>query len=258
MGKDISSVLKDWPYEPDKIIVRKILGDDGLEKIQMRLDLGLLQMESTGRPDGQRPYGFESLLDYHENRLESHRKEHGSDRGFTLSPEECVDLRNEALQYYYRYLSLLHLEDYSAVERDTARNLRVFDLVHKYADNEEDRMSLERYRPYVLMMNARARANLALRRGKPVESLHIVEETLEKIRDFLRKHGREEYFDQSGEVLFLKQLAQEIRKTIPRDPREDLRKRMHKAVQEEDYELAAKLRDEIRRLEGGISRRTDS
>jgi len=216
----------------------------------MRLDLGLLQMESSGRPDGKRPYGFESLLEYYENRRNVYRQEHGTDTDFKLPSEDCAELRNEALQYYYRYLSLLHLEDYAGVERDTARNLHVFDLIHKYADNEEDRLALEKYRPYVLMMNARARANLALQQNRPIESLRIIEETLDRIRDFLRKHDREDYFDQSGEVLFLKQLAQEIRGSIPRDPRDDLRKRMRKAVQEEDYELAARIRDEIRRLEG--------
>jgi hypothetical protein len=219
----------------------------------MRLDLGLLQMESTGRPDGQHPHGFESLLEYYENRRDLHRRKHGTDSGFSLSSEECAELRNEALQYYYRYLSLLHLNDYDGVERDTARNLHVFDLIHKYAENEEDRAALERYRPYVLMMNARARANIALRQSRPIESLHIVEEALDQIRGFLREHDREEYFDQSGEVLYLKQLAQEIRGTIPRDPREDLRKRMHQAIEQEDYELAAKIRDEIRRLEGRFS-----
>ena len=33
----------------------------------MRIDLGLLQMEINGRPDGQRPQGSESLLDWQES-----------------------------------------------------------------------------------------------------------------------------------------------------------------------------------------------
>lgn len=255
---DITPVLEEWPYEPDKITVRKIVGNDGLERIQMRLDLGLLQMGSTGRPDGRRPHGFESLLEYFEHRREQHRRARGSKADFELSCEDCAELRNEAIQYYYRYLSLLHLEDFHGVARDTARNLRVFDLIHEHAENEEDRLALERYRPYVLMMNARARAKIALLENQPVESLRIIEETLDKIRGFLRKHDREEYFDESGEVLFLRQLAQEIRVSIPRDPREDLRKRMHRAVQEEDYELAAKIRDKIRRLEGHLSQQPET
>ena len=54
-----------WIF-PDEPQVRIVPGDDGLEKIQMRIDLGLLQMELSGRPDGQRPFDHESLLDYYE------------------------------------------------------------------------------------------------------------------------------------------------------------------------------------------------
>ena len=250
---DISAILEEWPDRPDEITVRKIIGDDGEEKVQMRLDLGLLQMEGHGRPDGQRPFGYESLLDYHEARKEKYRNRYGTDNGFRLSGDECVELRNEALQFYYRYLSLFHLEDYEGVERDTARNLRVFDLINQHAENEEDRLSLERYRPYVLMMNARARANLALQRNRPVESLGVVEEALGKIRGFLSVHDREDYYDDCGEVLFLRQLAEQIKEQLPRDPREELRQRMQDAVQREDYELAAKLRDQIRAMEGRLS-----
>ena len=249
-GTDISRVLEEWPYEPDRITVRKITGEDGRKKVQMRLDLGLLQMEDTGRPDGKRPYGFDSLLEYHENRRKLHILERGSDATFRLGTEECNQLRNEALQYYYRYLSLFHLEDYEGVERDTDRSLRLFNLIGKYAETEEDRLSLERYRPYVLMMNARAKANLALRRNRPIESLHFIEDAIENIRQFLRKNNREEYLEQSGEVLYLQELAAEIKQVIPHDPREDLRRKMKQAVDQEDYELAARLRDEIRELEG--------
>jgi len=100
------------------------------------------------------------------------------------------------------------------------------------------------------MMNARAKANLALQRNRPIESLHFVEDAIENIREFLRKNDREEYFEQSGEVLYLQELAAEIRQVLPHDPREELRRRMKKAVEQEDYELAARLRDEIRDLEG--------
>ena len=55
MGKDIKILLRDWVYNPTGLQVRKIIGDDGLEKIQMRIDLGMLQFEIDGRPDGDRP-----------------------------------------------------------------------------------------------------------------------------------------------------------------------------------------------------------
>jgi len=65
-NKDITPLLKGWDYEPGTINVRKVTGLDGAAKLQMRLDLGLLQMEMMGRPDGARPHGCESLLEFYE------------------------------------------------------------------------------------------------------------------------------------------------------------------------------------------------
>ena len=49
MSLDLNTILKDWPYESGTIKVRKITGLDGREKLQLRVDLGVLQMEITGR-----------------------------------------------------------------------------------------------------------------------------------------------------------------------------------------------------------------
>jgi hypothetical protein len=88
-SKDINHVLKGWDYEPGTINVRKINGTDGQPKIQMRLDLGLLQMEVVGRPDGVRPYGHESLLEYFETELRDYKKSNGSDLGFHHTSDQC-------------------------------------------------------------------------------------------------------------------------------------------------------------------------
>src|SRR5215211_6191803 len=93
-SKDILPLLKGWDYEPGTINVRKISGLDGSPKLQMRQDLGLLQMEMSGRPDGRRPHGYESLLEYFETQLADHRRRHhGSDDGFHLSRNQCQNLR---------------------------------------------------------------------------------------------------------------------------------------------------------------------
>jgi hypothetical protein len=51
---DISTILRDWDFDPEGVTVRTIQGDDGREKVQLRLDLGVMQMEMDGRPDGER------------------------------------------------------------------------------------------------------------------------------------------------------------------------------------------------------------
>jgi hypothetical protein len=244
-SKDITPVLRDWEYEAGTINVRKISGVDGRPKLQMRLDLGLLQMEITGRPDGVRPFGRDSLLEYFEDQLRDHRKSHGTESGFQLTGEQCQSLREEAVMYYHRYLSLFVLEDFTGVVRDTARNLRVLDLCGKFAEDEQDRLILEQYRPYITMMNAKAQASIHLQSKQYDAAIKSVDEALEQIHGFYQRFGQEEAFAQSNEVRVLKRFSREIRKKLPVDPMQRLRRRLERAVRDERYEEAAKLRDEI-------------
>src|SRR5881275_582473 len=138
MNFDISNLLENWDYQPGQIVVRRFTGRDGQEKIQLRVDLGLLQMNAEGRPDGKRPFGHTSLLEYYQARLYKHVAAHnGSDEDFELKAEDCAKLQLETLQYHHRYICLLQLEDYPAVIRDAERNLAVFEFVAKHAANED-------------------------------------------------------------------------------------------------------------------------
>ena len=58
MNNDISPILGDWDYAPGELSVRKVEGDDGRSKIQIRMDLGLMQLEWDGRPDAVSPHGY--------------------------------------------------------------------------------------------------------------------------------------------------------------------------------------------------------
>lgn len=254
MSLDISHILNEWPYKPGQVTARRIRGRDGREKIQLRVDLGLLQMDATGRPDGQRPHGYDSLLTYHEHRLKVRRQQHGSDEGFSLDERDCELLRNEAVMYYHRYLAEFVLGDYEDVERDTARNLRLMDLCRAYARDESDRYLLEQYRPYVLMMFARARGHLALRDNRPKAALAIVRKGIADIEAFYENFGGEQMLEHSGEVAVLRAMEKEIEAKVPVDPIQKLRAQLAQAVKDERYELAAHLRDQLRRLSGQTPR----
>jgi hypothetical protein len=243
--KDITPALQGWGYEAGSINVRKIAGLDGREKLQMRLDLGLLQMEVRGRPDGRRPHGKESYLHYYEERLTRYVREHGTDEGFALGEDPCQRLREEAVMYYHRYLSLFILGDFPGVIRDTARNLRVLDLCAEYASDESDRFVLEQYRPYIIMMNTRASASLQFKAEQFKKAYSTVTDGLERIREFFIRFGQQEAFDKSNEVKILKRFAKDIKRKLPVDPLEKLHGKLQRAIKREDYEQAAKLRDEI-------------
>ena len=247
VSKDITPLLRGWDYEPGTINVRKIAGADGAPKLQMRLDLGLLQMELSGRPDGARPHGCESLLEYHEGQLEEHVQRNGTELGYHLTRQQCQALREEAGMYYHRYLSLFVLEDFKGVVRDTERNLRVLDLCGKYAVEEQDRLILEQYRPYITMMNCRASASLLFKDKRWSDALKVVQEGMNSIRDFFHRFGQDEAYAQSNEVKVLKRFARDIRKRMPIDPIAKLKNQLDRAVKGERYEEAARLRDEIKR-----------
>jgi len=245
---DIGPILKKWKYKSDDINVRLIKGLDGKPKLQLRLDLGILQMELDGRPDGRRPGRFDSYLSYFEKKARHNVKD-----GFILSPGQCLQLQQETIQYYHRYLALMKLEDYHRVTRDTARNLRVFDFVEKFSDNEEIIWTFQQYRPYVIMMNTRAQASVCLKETRYNDALKYIGNGVILIEKFYKKYSEKE-FDEKFEMEFLKQWAEEINEVKPLTEHERLEKELTLAVKREDYEHAALIRDEINYLKQGKSK----
>lgn len=253
MIRDLRTILDGWEFEPGKISVRKIIGRDGREKIQTRIDLGVLQLECCGRPDGQRPQGCESLLEYHDQRLREHIEIYGDDDDFVLSPEDCRDLRHEAYLYYQRYLSAFVLEEYDAVERDTARNLRVVELCERYAAREMDRAALRAQRAYVTMMNCRARAYLALQNRRFDAALSTVAEGLRTLHALHSPDEDDESCSCAREIQTLKNLRQEILEKMPSDAPARLQAELQAALRREDYETAARIRDQLSMPDTGQS-----
>ena len=244
MIRDLRTILEGWDFEPGKISVRKIIGCDGREKIQTRIDLGVLQLECAGRPDGARPHGYPCLLDYHDERLRRHTETAGDDDDFVLSSEDCRALRHEAYLYYQRYLSLFVLEEFDGVERDTARNLRVIDLCARYGATEQDRTLLQQQRGYVLMMHTRACAYLALARKQPDAALTLVEKGLADLEALCGGDGEERW---ANEISTLETLRREVLEKLPDNAPVKLKSELEWAVAMEDYERATELRDRLER-----------
>lgn len=286
---DIEPILSGWDYRPGEVAARWITDREGRRKIQMRMALGVLQMEPDGRPDGQRPHGFESLLDHFEHRLQAHFEEYRSTDGFILSADDSDELRQEAYAYYLRYLCLFRLEDYERAERDTRRNLRVLDLMLHHTEDEEDRLSMEQYRPYIMMMNARARASVAMRASEPLAAAHALQSAIAGIKEFYRQVEREfegleaeSLIEASEELIVLEEMLKPLQdevepplgmggapqdiphqepmdgedpKKLPTSVIDSLRDELEEAVINEDYVRAASLRDRIKALEKVVHKR---
>lgn len=259
MKPDISEILNEWPFRPDDVTVRIVDGADGTPKIQLRLDLGLLQMNVDGRPDGRRIHGHPSWLDYHQHQQLKHDGANPDAAPYQLEPEDCVELMREGVQYYHRYLSFWHLEMFELCARDTERNLKLFRFVRERARQDRDRLQFDQWRPYVTMMHARAVAAPLVQLEEWEAALGAVAAGIRGIEQFLADYNQEDQAERVGELLFLQRLHNEIaeragmaieaeRKALA-DPITRLRDELTEAIGEERYEDAARLRDEIGRLE---------
>ncbi len=249
MNYDISHLLEHWDYQPGQVVVRKFVGKDGQDKIQLRVDLGLLQMNAQGRPDGKRPFGHPTLFDFYLAKLQSHRQSReGEEDSFSLKAEDCSRLQMEAFQYHHRYICLLQLEDFSGVLRDTSRNLKVFDFVDEYAADTDLGWSLQQFRPQVLMIHTRAAATQYLQTEEFAAAIKEIETGMDRLREFYEEHGRHDLLAQSPEISSLQHWLEEVHRKRPLSKREQLEQDLNEAVKLEDYEKAAKVRDALKKL----------
>ncbi len=245
---DLQSALREWCYDAEQISVRKILGADGEVRLQMRIELGIIQMETEGRPDGVLPHGCHSLLHYYRKRLATHTQRNGTTLGFELTPEECSALRNEASLYYRRYIALFVLEEFDSVTADTTHSLDIFDLCRDYAAEPEDRNGLESFRSYVMMMDARARAYHALAEDEPASALAHINRGILNLRTHYESLGDYEAIEHSEEMKMLQVLASDLAHQMPKDSLVVTRRALRSAIENEHFEEAARLRDELKVL----------
>ncbi len=242
---DISELIKDWSFDPSGISARWITGADGTLKIQLRLDLGLFQMEIEGRPDGKTPHGHKSLLDFYRAR---EKEEDGAGKPFPLDVPACTELQQEAMQFYYRYLSFYALHDMDGVIRDTDHNLDTIDLVCRHVEDEDMAWHFLQFYPYVRMMNARARAEKAMEIKDYEIAVADLQKALDDIHGFWSEYGDSEAARPSPEVELLTDLLRQAQKKKPRTPKDDVQDQLSRAIAAENYEQAAVLRDRLNRL----------
>jgi hypothetical protein len=256
LSKDITPILGGWDFEPEGLQFRIVAGDDGRDKIQVRVDLGLMQLELSGRPDGTRPGGAESLLDELEAKA-AHAEGAGDE--FALDPRTCQDLLREGLQYYHRYFAAYHLQRYDLVVRDTERNLRLFAFVVAHATRQRDKLQFDQYRPYVTMMRSRALGEQALATNDYATALAAIDDGVAAIRRFLREYDQADNEAGCGELASLLRWRREVESDRPMGPVERLEEQLALAVALEEYEEAARLRDQLQRLRGvGVGSRPET
>jgi hypothetical protein len=246
MAGDITEILESWEFDPDNQ-VRILRAADGREVLQVRQPLGIEQYELDGRPDRKTIEGKECYLDVLQAKLRDHIAANGSDEGFQVSREQFRMLQNEGIIYYYRYLILFQIGDFERTVRDTEHNLQTCEMVEKYAESEEDKKEILQYRPYILRMYAIAKAMISLHQQLKAAAREILESAIEEIENMPNIDTPAFQFERIRSLKYLRSTLKQVleQKLSPLD---QLKKQLDTAVEEENYELAAELRDKIRTL----------
>lgn len=214
-------------------------GQDGREIIQMRVDLGVLQLETFGRPDGSRPEGFETYLDY----LLGQTLPEGEE--FVMSEQHCGEADREFVQYYHRRVCWLALREFGRAVEDADHTLALMDFCRDHSPDEQWTVSHEQYRPFVLFHRTQAHALALLDEGGPEAAVQAINEGLTAMRTLFREYEAEEHFEEDELVRRLIESREALRQQ--HDVGRTLQERLDDAVAAEQYELAATLRDELAR-----------
>jgi hypothetical protein len=240
--QDIDFILEGWEYKPGMVQARLVQAPGGRQVIQMRVDLGLLQIETVGRPDGAKPHGHSTYL---ASLREQARLAEKSGTKFVLTEEQCQEADREFVQYYHRRICWLALKQYQKAIADSDHTLAFMDFVKRYSPSDDYTHAHEQYRGFVLFQRTQAAAALQTENQHPDRAVDAVREGLERLRDFFADHDLEEQMEDDGMVQHLRRIEERLREEY--GIQSTLSEQLAEAIDKEDYERAARLRDELKR-----------
>jgi hypothetical protein len=244
MNQDIDAALQGWEYRPGMIQARMVTAKDGREVIQMRIDLGILQIETAGRPDGTEPHGHSTYFDYLKQQTKVAKR---AGHEFTLSEEQCEEADREFVQFYHRRLCWLALRNYQRAMDDADHTIAFMDFVANHSPSEEYTQAHEQYRGFVVFHRTQAAAALAVDKDKPEKAIDEINAGLARLRSFFAHFGVEDEMEDDGMVQRLREMEASLRKTHKIE--ETLQEQLDRAIANEEYEIAARLRDKLRKRE---------
>lgn len=233
---EVSEVLRRWPLareQPDR--VRFLTTDRGAKRLQVRVSLGILEMEVVGRPDGEAPGGFGTELD---------RARSG---GVPPRGEVCERLREEIEIYRQRASAFLTLREYARAAIDASHCIEVARFVQIAARQEFAAHGFDALLLAALLMRTQALATGALHLNDSTGALRAVEAGL---RDIEACEFGVRGIDRAGylELELMRSLREALVPKLPSSQRADLVDRLAAALRAENYELAAILRNELRQM----------
>ena len=185
MRRDLDDVIQGWPYDPEpgEVLARELRARDGRSVLQIRVELGVLQLEIVGRPDGTRPHGFATCLEYLRYACGQSRTGAGgkASPSWTMDQEQRDEADREFTQYFHRRMAWLSLRRYDKAVLDADHTLALMDFVRRHGNDDDYIASHEQSRGLVQFHRTQALALLAIERRRPEEAIDALREGMEKL-----------------------------------------------------------------------------
>jgi hypothetical protein len=251
MTLDLQELTDGWDCPPGELRARVIVGRDDDELVQLRVDLGVMQMFGLGRPDGERYRGMPSAREFilHELRVPDN----------TLSSEDWRELERELTQLNYRRMAFASVAEDALrdnVDEDARRFIRqaladieaclqCLSLLERVGATPRDYPVLQ---PTLVFDRARLSAQLDVVEGRFETAIEQADAGAGALDELLVELGYDEEQREDDPALrYLQGLGQQLRREygITRT----LRERLEEALAREDFEAASQIRDELARRE---------
>jgi hypothetical protein len=209
-------------------------------------------MEVEGRPDGVKPDGYETYLDA----LRVEEADAGD--SFELDDDHCTEIDREFVQFYHRRVAWLALREFDRVVADADHTLALMDFSSAHAPNDDWIEEHEQYRPFVLFHRTQAAALAELQRTDPEAAVLVIDEGFKQLREALADLAAMVGDDlEDDEAYDFSTKLEELRRSIlvEYDLEAPLDEQLAKAIAQEQYELAAEIRDRMaRRIHSGSNK----
>lgn len=238
-------LFEDWPYEFGDVSARIVSGKDGRDVLQLRVEMGVLQMEVEGRPDGSRPGGYPTCTEW----MQVEAMEEGA--AFALDERRCLEIDREFVQFFHRRVAWLALREFERAVADADHTLGLMDFSSRHAPDDDWAEMHEQYRPFVLFHRTQAAALGRLESNGAVAAVAEIDAGIASIRDVLLKHEEAADVDEDELLSKLAEMKAAIAEHYDLQP--SLAQQLADAIAAEQYERAAQLRDQL----GSKSRRSD-
>ncbi|HCK41778.1 MAG TPA: DNA helicase UvrBC [Planctomycetaceae bacterium] len=237
--QSLDQLLANWPFSPGQVLVRQIQGADGRDVLQMRVDMGIMQMEIVDRPDGVQPEGFNTYFDY----LLSLSFAEGE--SFEINEEQCQEIDREFYQFYHRRICWLTLKKYPEAVQDAQHTLSLMDFSSAFAPDPQWALLHEQYRPFVMFHKIQAAALIDLEQNDPASAIDVIDKGLQELAGVFDKYDASDHYEEDAFVVKLREMRASIVEHYELSA--SLAEQLAEAIAAEQYELAAKLRDRMDR-----------